>query len=613
MSDIIIGIDLGTTNSLVAYSDERGPRCLHPADRAGDEAHAEESALVPSVVYFAADGARIVGAAARRQAVLHPRETVYSIKRLMGIGWQGVQHELPHLAYKVVPGDGSDIVAVEVRGGKFSPQEISAMILREVKGRADRYFGAGVRKAVITVPAYFDDSQRQATRDAGRIAGLEVLRIVNEPTAAALAYGLGIKNPNGVIAVYDLGGGTFDISILAIEDGVFQVLATHGDTHLGGDDCDREIIGLVMREIRGQFGAGDVALTFPPAARQALRDFAEATKIRLSTDPAAEIAVDLGAGRTYRRTIARGEFETLITPWVDKTMAHCEEALRQAGKNVEDIEQVVMVGGMTRVPLVLRRVAEFFGKTPYTAVNPDEVVALGAAVQASILAGLRRDTLLLDVIPLALGIETMGGAFGKLITAQTRIPCQASEMFTTYVDGQTNVEDARLAGGTGNGGGLPVAGEFRVARHSAPARRPAEDSRDVFGGRQRHSECLRGGGAVGDEGVDPGAAVARVDEGAGRPHDEGIHRACAEDMLEHRLIDLRNQVDLDVRAIAKALARVGARLSAKEQAAIAREVQALRELAQGRDADAIYEALQQLDRRTVRLAELAIGDTLGEA
>jgi len=613
MSDIIIGIDLGTTNSLVAYCDERGPHCLHPGDQAGAGAHEDESALVPSVVHFTAAGGRIVGAAARRQAVLHPLETVYSIKRLMGIGWDGVQGELPHLAYKVVPGETSDIVAVEVHGRKFSPQEISAMILREVKQRADRYFGVDVRKAVVTVPAYFDDSQRQATRDAGRIAGLEVLRIVNEPTAAALAYGLGIKNPNGVIAVYDLGGGTFDISILAIEDGVFQVLSTHGDTHLGGDDCDREIIGLVMREIRDQFGAGNASMSFPPAAQQALRDFAEATKIRLSTEGAAQIAVDLGAGRTYRRTITRDEFETLITPWVEKTIEHCREALRRAGKKTEDIEKIVMVGGMTRVPLVLRRVEEFFGKTPYTAVNPDEVVALGAAVQASILAGMRRDTLLLDVIPLALGIETMGGAFGKLITAQTRIPCQASEMFTTYVDGQANVKIHVLQGERELAADCRSLANFDL-RGIPPMPAGLPKIRVTFlvdaNGILNVSAVEERSGTKASIQVLPSHGLTK--DQVDRMTQESITHALA-DMLEHRLIDLRNQVDLDVRAIEKAMVRVGNRLAAEERASIAAEVQALRNLALGRDAEAIYAALQTLDRRTVKLAEMAISDTLGSA
>lgn len=600
MSDIIIGIDLGTTNSLVATCDQQGPRVLPGSNK-------DEGGLVPSVVHFAPDGRRVVGAAARRQAVLHPLETVYSVKRLMGIGWEKAQTELPHLAYKVAAGESSDIVNVEVRGQRFSPQEISAMILREVKRRADAHFGQDVRKAVITVPAYFDDSQRQATRDAGRIAGLEVLRIVNEPTAAALAYGLGIKNPNGIVAVYDLGGGTFDISILQIENGVFQVLSTHGDTHLGGDDFDREIIGLVMREIREQFGA---TLNFPPSAQQALRDFAEATKIKLSTDKTAQIAIDLGDGRTYLRTISREEFEALAQKWVDKTLEHCREALRQAGKKAEDVGEVVMVGGMTRTPLVLRAVEGFFGKTPYTAVNPDEVVALGAAVQASILAGIRRDTLLLDVIPLSLGIETMGGAFGKLITAQTRIPCQASEMFTTYVDGQTNVKMHVLQGERELAADCRSLANFEL-RGIPPMPAGLPKIRVTFlvdaNGILNVSAVEERSGTKASIQVLPSHGLTK--EQVDRMTKESIEHAM-EDMARHRLIDLRNQVELDTRQIEKALGRVGNQLPAEKRAEIEKAVAELKALAKGEDAEAIYARLQEVDRMTVGLAELAIRDTL---
>ena len=316
------------------------------------------------------------------------------------------------------------------------------MILREVKARAEAALGERITQAVITVPAYFDDSQRQATRDAGAIAGLDVRRIVNEPTAAALAYGLGRK-ADATLAVYDLGGGTFDVSILRVAGGVFQVLSTDGDTHLGGDDLDREIIDLVTAEIRGRYGA---ELAFPPATRQALRDLAEAAKIRLSSGPAARIEVDLGSGRTFQREITRGEFEGRAARWVEHTIEHCRSALKAAGLATEQIDEVVLAGGCTRIPLVRRRVEEFFGRVPYTAINPEEVVAMGAAVQAGILAGIQRDTLLLDVTPLSLGIETLGGATGKLILRNSTVPCQAAETFTTYVDGQTVRRHPRAPG-----------------------------------------------------------------------------------------------------------------------------------------------------------------------
>ncbi|MEM6506670.1 MAG: Hsp70 family protein, partial [Planctomycetota bacterium] len=437
----IVGIDLGTTNSLVAYCDEKGPRVLPDGDG---------RAVLPSVVRLSvADGsAEAIGYDARATAIEHPERTVHSVKRLMGRGVKDANETVAHLPYRVVEGE-HNTARVQVGENIISPQAISAMVLIELKRRAEAALGREVRKAVVTVPAYFDDAQRQATRDAGRLAGLEVVRMVNEPTAAALAYGLGSAIPNQdtslikdksagsislstklnpeacadgakpqaaqasspepqaqTIAVYDLGGGTFDISILRLEQtesgAVDQVLATAGDTHLGGDDVDQMIIQLVMREVRGQFGE---TLDFPPATQQALRNFAEATKIRLSNEDAADIEIDLGDGNRYQRTLAREELEAMAKPWVDRTLDACKQALRGANLVVGNIDRVVLVGGSTRIPLVREAVGRFFEAEPYTALDPDHVVALGASVQAARLAGIQQGGLLLDVIPLSLGIE----------------------------------------------------------------------------------------------------------------------------------------------------------------------------------------------------------------
>ncbi|MHC4064463.1 MAG: Hsp70 family protein, partial [Planctomycetota bacterium] len=438
-ADIIIGIDLGTTNSLVAFADEKGPIII-PDPAAADDG------ILPSVISFDLDsGETVVGRQARDHAVERPATTVYSVKRLMGQGFADVSEEAQRLPYKLTgrvdQDEGRDLAVVEIAGQAFAPPQLSAMILAELKRRAEQHFGQAVSKAVITVPAYFDDAQRQATRDAGLIAGLEVVRILNEPTAAALAYGLN-RREDATVAVYDLGGGTFDISIMRLREGVFEVLSTHGDTHLGGDDFDRQIIDLAVREVQEQFGFE----LRSPASRQALRLFAEAVKIALSDESEKTLQIDLGGQASYRRVIEVGEFESMIAPFVERTLDSCRTALRAAGLTPNGIDHVVMVGGSTRIPYVRRRVGELFDCRPYTALNPDQVVALGAAVQASVLGGLRRDVLLLDVTPLSLGIETLGGAMGKLIRNNVRIPCQATETFTTFQDGQTTVKINVLQG-----------------------------------------------------------------------------------------------------------------------------------------------------------------------
>jgi len=415
----IVGIDLGTTNSLVAVMDLTGPRIL--------------SGIVPSIVSVAPDGEIIAGAEAREMLLTHPERTVYSVKRLMGRGLADIQEELKLFPFHIASASDS-VLKLQLGDKVFTPPEISAYILRKLKLDAEAELGESVTQAVITVPAYFNDAQRQATKDAGRIAGLEVLRLVNEPTAAALAYGLD-KRKQGIIAVYDFGGGTFDISILRLHDGIFEVLATNGDTHLGGDDIDNLLLRIALEDIESEWGTD---ISGKSDAVQLLRRAVITAKEQLSFVPASTIDLQY-SGRRYQREINRDVFDKLITPIVDRTLAPCRACIADAGINVEQIDEVVMVGGSTRIPLVRSAVEALFRARPHTELNPDEVVALGAAVQAGILAGSVQDQLLLDVTPLSLGIETMGGLVSKLIHRNSTIPASATEQFTTGVDGQRNV------------------------------------------------------------------------------------------------------------------------------------------------------------------------------
>jgi molecular chaperone DnaK len=420
----IVGIDLGTTNSLVAFMDLTGPEII-PGEDGGR--------LVPSVVSVNASGETVVGNAARELLLTQPERTVYSVKRLMGQGVGDVQEELRLFPFRVVEGSEA-VIRLELGERTYTPPEISAIILRQLKRNAEAYLGEPVPRAVITVPAYFNDAQRQATRDAGRIAGLEVVRLVNEPTAAALAYGLD-KRQTGVVAVYDLGGGTFDISILRLHEGIFEVLATNGDTHLGGDDIDNRMLRVALEDVQSEWGED---LSGDGHAVQLLRRAVIDAKERLSFVPVTNIELEFH-GKKYRREITREVFEKLIVDIVDRTLGPCRSCIRDAGVSVEQIDEVVLVGGSTRTPMVRRAVEALFRARPHTELNPDEVVALGAAVQAGILAGKVDNQLLLDVTPLSLGIETLGGTVSKLIHRNSTIPASATEVFTTAVDGQRNV------------------------------------------------------------------------------------------------------------------------------------------------------------------------------
>ncbi|QQE13143.1 Hsp70 family protein [Planctomycetota bacterium] len=649
--ELIIGIDLGTTNSLVAFCDEHGPRILGES--------------LPSVVRLGDKGtAEMIGEEARRHAVEYPEQTIHSVKRLMGRGLGDIEGELGYLPYKVV-GGAQNTARVDVGGAVVSPQEVSAMILGELKKQAERELGQRVKKAVVTVPAYFDDAQRQATRDAGRLAGLDVVRIVNEPTAAALAYGLGMSgdeaeaekgsiglpmaektgvgtvslnvkvNPeacsdgaadgshegqgaehgDGVVAVYDLGGGTFDVSIMRLNRGeegrVDQVLGTAGDTHLGGDDVDRMLVELMQKEIREQFFEGK-QVEFPASTRQAFRNFAEAMKIHLSNEEQAVVQVEVGEGKTYERTITRLEFEQMIEGWVKKTLDACGVALKGADMIADDVERVVMVGGSTRIPLVRQKVSEYFGVQCYTALNPDEVVALGAAVQGAIMMGVKQDMLLLDVIPLGLGIETMGGAVAKLITSNTTIPTRATEMFSTYVDGQTNVKIHVLQGERELVEDCRSLGEFELKGiPPMPAGLPKIEVMflvDANGVLNVMATEMRSGKRASIQ-IIPNHGLTR--EEVEQMEKDSFEHAL-EDMNAHRLIDLRMNSKLDIRNIKKQLERVADEIDGEYKQHIEWHVWKVTEFidADNPDADAFQKAMTEMDHATIRLAEMNIKKTL---